>query len=202
MPKVKDFKEKVKDQSLQADMAEDQGFMSEENEAEEAAPAEAALSETTEDQEMKKASRRRPATEKLTEKLDTKLTDNPKAKPDYEPGDEKLVEVESFKSQGAEELETETEEPRVQLNFYGKDWVKEKAPEAYRSMEIIADEWVKDGKFEGLPVGHPLLQFLASKGLQKAKQVEKKLEEKGVFFLAKTGVELVKSKVQEIRKKG
>ncbi|MCX7977632.1 MAG: hypothetical protein N2578_01370 [Bdellovibrionaceae bacterium] len=62
--------------------------------------------------------------------------------------------------------------------------------------ETVAEEWVNDGNFEGLPVGHPLAQAAASFGLKRAKKIEKKLEEKGVFMMARMGLEFAKSKLK------
>jgi hypothetical protein len=110
----------------------------------------------------------------------------------------------TLQSKSEHEDEQQDQQPnmqKIQIDFYGKDWLEARAPRAVRSMEIIAEDWVNDGRFEGLPLGHPLMQMLASKSLQKAKEIEKKLEEKGVFFIARTGLELVKSKVESFRKK-
>lgn len=87
------------------------------------------------------------------------------------------------------------------LHFFGSDALKEHAPALHRSLEIIVDDWKKDGRFEGLPLGHPLFQALASVGLQKAKKIEKKLDERGVFMMAKMGSDIVKMKLEELRGK-
>lgn len=93
--------------------------------------------------------------------------------------------------------EEKTDDGKVHLNFVGSDLLKAKAPKAFELAETIADEWVKDGQFEGLPVGHPLAQLAAAYGLRKAKNVEKKLEEKGVFMMARMGFEYAKTKLQK-----
>lgn len=84
---------------------------------------------------------------------------------------------------------------RVRLDFYGSDILRAKAPKAFEVAETVVEEWKKDGQFEGLPVGHPLAQLAAAYGLRKAKKVEKKLEEKGVFMMARMGLEYAKSKL-------
>ncbi|MNL63032.1 hypothetical protein D3C87_1871140 [compost metagenome] len=66
--------------------------------------------------------------------------------------------------------------------------------------DTVADEWVKDGQFEGLPVGNPIAQMAAAKALRTAKDVEKKLEEKGVFAMAKMGLDYGKAKI-EVKKR-
>jgi hypothetical protein len=82
---------------------------------------------------------------------------------------------------------------KIHLEFFGSEIIRAKAPKAFELAETVADEWVKDGRFEALPVGHPLAQFAAQVGLRKAKDIEKKLDEKGVFQLAKVGLMYAKS---------
>ena len=88
-------------------------------------------------------------------------------------------------------------EEKVRLEFYGSDILRMKAPKAMELADIVADEWVKDGQFHGLPLGSPIAQVAASMALRKAKDVEKKLDEKGVFTMAKVGIEFVKSKIDK-----
>ncbi len=87
------------------------------------------------------------------------------------------------------------------LEFFGSEALKEHVPTLHRSLEIIVDDWKNDGRFEGLPLGHPLFQALASVGLQKAKKIEKKLDERGVFMMARMGSDIVKMKINELRGK-
>ncbi len=93
--------------------------------------------------------------------------------------------------------DSQTEE----IKYFGSDVVKEHAPKIHRSVEIIVEDWKNDGRFEGLPLGHPLFQALASVGLQRAKKIEKKLDERGVFMMAKMGSDIVKMKLNELRGK-
>ncbi|MNK07363.1 hypothetical protein D3C87_252760 [compost metagenome] len=88
-------------------------------------------------------------------------------------------------------------ESKIHLRFYGSDVIREKAPKVMELADTVAEEWVKDGEFEGLPVGNPLAQMAAAKALRTAKDVEKKLEEKGVFAIAKMGIDYAKSKIQK-----
>lgn len=90
-----------------------------------------------------------------------------------------------------------TEEHKIHLKFLGSNLLREKAPKVMELAETVADEWVHDGKFEGLPVGNPLAQIAAAKALRTAKDVEKKLDEKGVFTMAKIGVDYLKSKIEK-----
>jgi len=74
----------------------------------------------------------------------------------------------------------DTHENKVELNFYGSEILRAKFPKAFDVAESVATEWVHDGNFEGLPLGHPLAQYFAAKGLKKAKEVEKKVMESPV----------------------
>lgn len=95
---------------------------------------------------------------------------------------------------------SEQSHEKVHLEFYGSELIREKAPKVMELADTVAEEWVHDGKFEGLPVGNPLAQVVAAKTLRKAKDVEKKLEEKGVFMIAKMGVDYVKAEIKKRKK--
>lgn len=86
---------------------------------------------------------------------------------------------------------------KTKLEFYGSEMIRMKAPKAMEIADTIADQWVKDGEFDGLPLGNPLAQMAAAKALRTAKDVEKKLEEKGVIAMARMGLDLVKSKINK-----
>lgn len=86
---------------------------------------------------------------------------------------------------------------KVHLDFYGSELIRQKAPKVMELADTVADEWVHDGQFQGLPVGNPLAQMAAAKALRTAKDVEKKLEEKGVIAMAKMGFDFVKSKIEK-----
>jgi hypothetical protein len=90
---------------------------------------------------------------------------------------------------------------KVHLEFYGSEIIREKAPKAMELADTVADEWSKDGQFEGLPVGNPIAQMAAAKVLRKAKDVEKTLEEKCVFMMARIGLDYVKSKIEEKKRR-
>jgi hypothetical protein len=96
--------------------------------------------------------------------------------------------------------------PKVELSFYGSEILRARFPKPFEVAETIATDWVYDGKFEGLPLGHPLAQFFASQGLQKAKKFEKQILESPVTekvamkafevgLKAQTIVQEVKSKI-------
>ena len=98
---------------------------------------------------------------------------------------------------GEEPSEGHHHESKIHLDFYGSDLIRMKAPKVMELADTVADEWVRDGQFQGLPVGNPLAQMAAAKALRTAKDVEKKLEEKGVIAMAKMGLEFVKSKIEK-----
>ena len=70
--------------------------------------------------------------------------------------------------------------PKVEIKFPGSEILRAKFAKPFEVAESIATDWVHDGKFEGLPLGHPLAQYFAAKGLQKAKRMEKKVLESPV----------------------
>lgn len=86
------------------------------------------------------------------------------------------------------------------VEFYGSEILRMKAPKVMEIADTVVDEWKKDGDFESLPVGHPLAAMAAGRALRKAKEVEKKLEEKGVFAMAKMGMDYVKSEIEKRKK--
>lgn len=86
---------------------------------------------------------------------------------------------------------------KIHIEFPYSELVRAKVPKAFEVAENVAEEWVNDGNFENIPVGHPLAQITVAAGLRKAKEVEKKLEEKGVFAMAKMGLEYAKAKINK-----
>lgn len=93
----------------------------------------------------------------------------------------------------------EKEREKIKLEFYGSDILRMQAPEVMKIADSIADEWVNDGNFNDipLPLPSPAAQALVAQGLRKAKEVEKKLDEKGVFLMARMGVDYLKSKIKK-----
>lgn len=115
-------------------------------------------------------------------------------------------EVESAKMQDVPHAEPGPE--KIELNFYGSEMIRAKFPKPFDVAETIVTDWVNDGKFDNLELGHPLADMLTQQGLQKAKEVEKKvmaspLTEKAIMKAFEVGlkaqeiVNQVKSKVQK-----
>lgn len=98
-----------------------------------------------------------------------------------------------------EPVQEEAAPEKTHLEFYGSELIRLKAPKVMEVADEVVDQWKKDGDFQGLPVGHPLAQFAVAKGLKTAKEVEKKLEEKGVFAMAKMGIMYAE---HELKKRG
>lgn len=94
----------------------------------------------------------------------------------------------------------ETHTGKIHLEFYGSEIIRQKAPKVMDLADTVANEWMMDGQFQGLPVGNPVAQIAAAKVLRKAKDVEKKLEAKGVFAMAKMGAEYVKAEISKRKK--
>lgn len=94
--------------------------------------------------------------------------------------------------------EEEAAQESFRIEFPGSQIVREKAPKVAEVADAIYDQWKKDGDFQGLPLPvNPMAQAAVGLGLRKAKDLEKKLEEKGVFTVAKMGVEFAKMKLEQ-----
>lgn len=96
----------------------------------------------------------------------------------------------------SESFQSFSEPESFELQFPGSFIVKEKVPKVFDLAERIAGDWVNDGKFEALPVGHPLVQILAAKTLAKAKSLEKNVLNSSPVILAKMGFEYAKTKIK------
>ena len=104
----------------------------------------------------------------------------------------------------SEEASTSKKE-KVKIDFPFSDAVRAQIPKVFETAESVATEvkhqWKTEGDFSNLGLPHPMADMVAKEALQKAKQVEKKLEEKGVFSLAKMGIDIAKSQFENFKKK-
>lgn len=95
--------------------------------------------------------------------------------------------------------------PKIEIRFAGSEYLRAQFPKSFEVAETVASDWVNNGNFEGLPIDNPLAQFVASKGLQKAKEVEKKVLESPVTEkIAMKAFEVglkAQSQIQELKKK-
>lgn len=106
------------------------------------------------------------------------------------------LEVENDNKASSESVGDESSAYKIEIPGY--EMVREKAPKVAEVADAIYDQWKKDGDFQGLPLPiPPLAQVAVGLGLRKAKDFEKKLDEKGVFTAAKMGVEFAKMKVEQ-----
>ena len=92
---------------------------------------------------------------------------------------------------------TETAKEKVKIEFPFSEVVRSITPKAYDVAENVATQWKNDEKFE-VGLSNPYAEVAAVKALEKAKEVEKKLEEKGVITAAKMGVEIAKLQAQAL----
>jgi hypothetical protein len=90
---------------------------------------------------------------------------------------------------------------KVKIVFPYSDIIRDKVPKAFEVAENAATQWKNNEKFENLGLSNPIAEIAAVKTLETAKNVEKKLEEKGVFAIAKMGTEIAKAKLNELFKK-
>lgn len=90
---------------------------------------------------------------------------------------------------------------KVKIEFPYSELVRSKIPKAFDVAEKVATDWKNEGEFQDLGLPHPLVDVVAAEALKKAKKVEKKLEEKGVFNIAKMGIAIAKAQAEEIQKK-
>lgn len=101
--------------------------------------------------------------------------------------------------------DTAEEKQDVKIDFPFSDLVRAQIPKAFETAEKVVTEvkhhWKTEGDFVNLGLPHPVADMVATHALQKAKKVEKKLEEKGVFSLAKMGLEIAKSQLENLKKK-
>lgn len=108
----------------------------------------------------------------------------------------------SAHDEAANTTEHENTEPAsVKIEFPYSDLVRARIPKAFEVAEKVATDWKNEGDFSDLGLPHPLADVVASQALKKAKEVEKKLEEKGVFTVAKMGLQIAKMQIDQLNEK-
>lgn len=85
----------------------------------------------------------------------------------------------------------------VRLEFPYADMVRAYAPKAMEVADKVATDWKHEGSFMNLGIENPYANMAVSMGLQKAKEIEKKLEEKGVMSAFRMGLEVIKTQVKK-----
>lgn len=96
---------------------------------------------------------------------------------------------------------TYVEAEKVKIDFPFSDKIREKVPKVFAVAETAATQWKNNEKFENLGVEHPVAEIALAKVLEKAKGVERKLDEKGIISAAKMGIQVAKFQAEEIIKK-
>lgn len=89
------------------------------------------------------------------------------------------------------------EEQEVKLDFPYAGLVRAYAPKAMDVADKVATDWKKDGSFMNLGIDNTYANMAVSMGLKKAKEIEKKLDEKGVLSVVRMGVEVIKQQVNK-----
>lgn len=106
----------------------------------------------------------------------------------------------SYPDENADAFSDQMKE-KVKINFPFSEIVRAKIPKVFDVAETAATQWKHNEKFENLGVPHPVGEIALAKALEKAKEVEKKLEEKGVISAAKMGIAVAEYQVKDILKK-
>ena len=138
-----------------------------------------------------------------SEKLSGHKNKKPKRRPGRDPVEENKTEETATQfentdfASSSEGMHAGSEPKKVELKFYGSEIIKDKAPQVFEFAETVATDWVNNGRFDNIPISHPLAKAATAYGLRKAKNVEKKLEEKGVFMIAKVGYDYLQSKIMK-----
>lgn len=109
--------------------------------------------------------------------------------------------MDSLKTNKTDDSESAQSIQKVKIEFPYSDVARAAVPKAFDVAETVATQWVHNQKFENLGLANPLAEFAAVKTLEKAKEVEKKLEEKGLITAAKMGVEIAKLQAQSFLQK-
>lgn len=117
-------------------------------------------------------------TEIVTDETDATAASRPQRRPGRADKVKAKTSTEDYDDADLETEFTDDEEtPKIEINFKGSELLRSKFPKPFEVAEAVATEWVNGGDFENLPVGHPLAQWAAQKGLTKAKEMEKKILE-------------------------
>jgi hypothetical protein len=96
------------------------------------------------------------------------------------------------------EVENETQqEAPVRVEFPYSEVVRSYVPDAMAVADRALADWKHEGSFMNLGIENPYANMAVSIGLQNAKKVEKKLEEKGVLPVVRMGFEVLKTKLKK-----
>ncbi len=126
--------------------------------------------EKTEAHEASASSKRRPGREKV----------EPEAMPTVEEVHVHAEPAHEAASEDVSNVESDTKK-KIEISFFGSEIIRAKLPKPFEIAETVATDWMNNGNFEDLHLGHPLAESAAIAGLKKAKEIEKKVIDSGVI---------------------
>jgi hypothetical protein len=71
--------------------------------------------------------------------------------------------------------EAKSQEQR--LIFFGRDFLETRFPQALKAIDDIAIDWKAEGEFAALPIPNPTAKALVQEGLQRARKLERELQD-------------------------
>lgn len=162
MPSVKDFKNKQQKETKQAKET-------------------VATSDRDEEQkhERKHHAKRRPGRDEMQ---DVKVVDVEEGVSEQLAKESTTDENEDHSTNQSDNNEPEHEadhqkKPQIEIQFFGSELIRSKLPKPFEVAEKVATDWVYGGDFKDIPIGNSLAEKLAEQGLNKAKEIEKKVLE-------------------------
>jgi hypothetical protein len=96
----------------------------------------------------------------------------------------------------SDSISAETQGPKVEIHFTGSELIRAKFPRPFDIVEKVATDWVNNGDFSKIPLGHPLAEYAAQEGLKQAKKLEKQILESPTTEKIATEVLMVGMKAQ------
>lgn len=192
MPSIKDFDKKKKKHHKKSshDVKSADHVIEDDLVAEDAVELPPQEPMSAKDTQSQKSQKRRPS------QMDADVVESVGESVSVADTSSKLGDESSEESSNPETYQSFSDAPKFELNFPFSFIVKSKVPKTFDLAEKIAGDWINDGSFESLPVGHPLAQILAANALTRAKRIEKKVLNSTPVTLAKIGLEYAKSKIK------
>jgi hypothetical protein len=83
----------------------------------------------------------------------------------------------TFKTEDKSSTQEKVSGPKVEIHFTGSELIRAKFPRPFDIVEKVATDWVHDGDFSKIPLGHPLAEYAAQESLKQAKKLEKQVLE-------------------------
>ncbi len=99
--------------------------------------------------------------------------------------------------EGMSDQDSDQEAQVNRIEFPYSEMVRAYAPNTMKVMDRVVTDWKHEGNFMNLGIENPYANMAVSLGLQKAKEVEKKLDERGVLSAVRMGLEVLKQQVNK-----